>query len=333
MKKILYKGPDLSKHNGNVNIKAIRDAGCKRIGLRVGYGQNNIDQKYAQNALACVNLQVPVLLYWFSYAYSVDMAALEAQYCITHAKKYWTSCPIAFDLEYDTVRYARTKGVNIDRQLATNMAIDFLKEVKAAGYIPVLYANKDYLKNYFDLERIRNEAGYVYVWYARYTSSLPAAEENIPDIWQYTSKGKIDGVPGNVDMNNFFTNFIYESEEVVQQPATCNINVLNFQKASNADGYRDQLGQSLDEDGIDGAKTQYVRRKILLKMNGLRVGSTGEVVKWVQIRLNEILNCNLDSDGKYGKTTKKAVVKFQKEYGLATDGIAGYNTLQALFYA
>ena len=33
-KKILYEGPDISYHNGTVNIKRIRDAGCKRIGLR-----------------------------------------------------------------------------------------------------------------------------------------------------------------------------------------------------------------------------------------------------------------------------------------------------------
>lgn len=332
MKKILYKGPDISYHNGNVDIKRVRDAGYRRVGIRCGYGKNNIDQKFAKNALACVNLGELVMLYWFSYALDADMAAQEARYCIAQAAKYWKSCPIAFDLEYDTVRYARTKGVNIEKKLATNMAIAFLKEVKEAGYIPVLYTNKDYTKNYFDIERIQKEVGHVYVWYARYTGSLPAAEENIPDIWQYTSKGKIDGVNGNVDMNNFFTDFNIQ-EEAVQKPATCNINILNFQKAANADGYKDQLGQPLVEDGIDGSKTQYVRRKILLKMNGLRVGSTGKVVEWVQNRLNEILEYNLKIDGRYGSKTKHAVKQFQKKYGLAIDGKAGYNTIQGMFYS
>ena len=32
MKKALSKGPDISKHNGNVNIKKVRDAGYKPIG-------------------------------------------------------------------------------------------------------------------------------------------------------------------------------------------------------------------------------------------------------------------------------------------------------------
>lgn len=50
MKKALSKGPDISKHNGNVNIKKVRDAGYKPIGIRAGYGKNNVDEKYVSNA-------------------------------------------------------------------------------------------------------------------------------------------------------------------------------------------------------------------------------------------------------------------------------------------
>lgn len=100
-KKVLYEGPDLSYHNGTVDIKRIRDAGYRRVGLRAGYGKNNVDQKYVTNALACFNLGVAVLLYWFSYAYTVAMAATEAGYTVAQAKKYWKKCPIAFDFEYD----------------------------------------------------------------------------------------------------------------------------------------------------------------------------------------------------------------------------------------
>ena len=77
-KTVLYEGPDISKHNGTVNVKKVRDAGYQRIGIRVGYGKNNIDQKFVSNALACFNLGVSVILYWFSYAYTVAMAQAEA---------------------------------------------------------------------------------------------------------------------------------------------------------------------------------------------------------------------------------------------------------------
>ena len=321
MKKALSKGPDISKHNGNVNIKKVRDAGYKRIGIRAGYGKNNVDEKFVSNALACFNLGVAAVIYWFSYALSVE--------------KYWQKCPVAYDLEYDTVRYARTKGVNITKDLATNMAIAFLSRVKERGHVPVIYTNRDYLKNYFNMDKIVAALGKVYVWYARYGTSLTEAELNFADIWQYTSSGSVPGISGKCDINIFYTDF-----EMVSVPAqreeTCNINIQNFQKAANADGYRDAYGRKLTEDGKDGKNTQYVRKQICLqaKRVGLtyKVGSTGEVARWWQTRCNEILGGNQDIDGRYGKTARAETIKLQKKLNLTADGKAGYNSLQAAFY-
>lgn len=331
----VYQGPDISSHNGNVDIKRVRDAGYKRVGIRAGYGKNNTDQKFNQNALACVNLDVPVLLYWFSYAYTVDMAVKEAEYVVNHAKKYWDKCPIAFDLEYDTVRYARTKGVNIGKEMATKMAVAFLRRVKELGYTPVLYTNRDYLKNYFDMDSITIQVGKVYLWYAKYANAISTAEKKQADVWQFTSKGRIPGANGNIDINEFYTNF----DTVAKKPEennNCNINILNFQKAANLDGYLDMNGKPLVEDGIDGLKTQYIRKQILLKAKraGLtwKVDSTGHVVLWFQTRCNEILGHNQDEDGLYGKTSRSECLQLQNKLALKEDGIAGYNTIQACFY-
>lgn len=335
MKKILYKGPDISYHNENVNIKKVRDAGFERIGIRAGYGKNNIDQRFTSNASACANLRVSPVIYWFSYAFSILMAKSEADYCCNQVEKYWKSCPVAYDFEYDSVRYARTKGININRELATNMAISFLSRVKARGYIPVLYTNRDYLKNYFDIGKITAALGKVYIWYARYGASLTESELNFSDIWQYTSSGKIPGIVGKCDINNFYTDF-----EMAPIPASrensCNINIQNFQRAANIDGFRNANGSKLIEDGADGENTQYVRRKICLKAlrSGLswKVGSTGEVVRWWQIRCNEILGAAQKTDGKYGKAARAATIAVQKKLNLSADGLAGYDSLQAVFY-
>lgn len=337
-KTVLYEGPDLSYHNGVVNIKRIRDAGCGRILLRFGYGKNNVDEKYIVNAQACYNLNVPSGGYWFSYAYNKLMSNNEADFACDQADKFWKRCVVAHDFEYDSVRYARTKGVEITKEMSTDMAIAFLKRVKERGHIPAVYTNRDYIRNYYDMERITKEVGPVYVWYARYINNLPASEQIIPDIWQYTSKARIDGVNGNVDMNKFYTNFDDEVIRVEEDKVevSCNINILNFQKATNADGYRDQNGNQLVEDGIDGPKTQYVRKQINLKAKrvGLfwRVGSKGNVVKWWQQRCNEILGQSQLVDGLYGKNARKATLEVQDKLALAKDGIAGYNSIQAAFY-
>lgn len=334
-KEILYEGPDISYHNGDVDIKRVRDAGCRRVGIRVGYGKDNVDQKYVVNALACHNLGVAVLLYWFSYAYTADMAAAEAGYAIAQAAKYWESCPIAFDFEYDSVNYARKNGVSVTKALATDMAIAFLQRVEEAGYVPVIYTNRDYLRNYFDMDRITGALGTVYVWYARYTPVLPESEEAIADIWQYSSAGRLAGVAGNVDMNRFYTDFS-GSTVPAEREDKCNLNIKSFQEAANADGYLDADGKPLAEDGIDGAMTQYVRRQIALqaKKSGDRyaAGSIGAVVGWWQQRCNEILGHSQVLDMRYGPASRTETMAVQRKLSLKVDGIAGYNSIQAVFY-
>lgn len=335
-KNVLFEAPDISEYQGVVDIKRIRDAGAKMIGLRGGYGKNNIDKRFQPNAQACYNLNVPFLLYWFSYALNDEMARNEADFAIAQASKYWKRCPIAYDLEYDSVRYARTQGVNIDKKLATNMAIRFLARVKEKGYIPVIYTNRDYLKKYFDMDTITKKIGNVYVWFAVYgINNLPIKELEITDLWQYTSSGSIDGVNGRVDMNKVYTDMVsacVRKEDAVAKP---NVNILNFQKAAQEDGYKDKNGNVLGIDGFDGPCTQYARSQIVLKY---KLGflsatmSTGKVVEWVQTRCNEILGINLEVNGHYDLKTQKAVKELQKKLGLVVDGMVGYNTIQALFY-
>lgn len=203
-KEAIYEGPDLSVHNDVVNIQAIRDAGYGRIGLRAGYGRNNTDPMYDANAQACHTLGVKVLVYWFSYAYTVEMAQNEAKFACSHVGKYWSRCPIAYDFEDDSVRYAQEKGVNVTKDLSTRMAIVFLNEVKSRGYIPVLYTNKNYMQHYFDLGRIRAEVSDVRIWYAHYEKNLSPEELEIADVWQYTDQGKVPGVQKNADVNKFY---------------------------------------------------------------------------------------------------------------------------------
>lgn len=327
----MYLGIDISVHNGNVNVKQVKDAGYGCVIARAGYGKNNIDQSFERNATACTNLDIPMGIYWFSYAYTVEMARKEAQYAIKAVKKYKSKCPIAYDLEYDSVRYARTKGIEITKVLATAMAKAFLEEVEKAGYIPILYTNNDYEKNYFDMSQFD-----CHIWYARYKNTISATEKNHASIWQKSSTGKVSGISGNVDINEFYTDFEQiGAAEANKKETICNINVLNFQKAANADGYRDQNGNKLKEDGIDGIKTQYIRKQVILKAlkttNGYKVGSKGELVTWWQTRLYE-LGFKTFIDGKYGSDTKDKTLQMQNKYELSKDGIAGYNSITIGFY-
>ena len=61
-------------------------------------------------------------------------------------------------------------------------------------------------------------------------------------------------------------------------------------------------------------------------------GSTGAVVGWWQQRCNEILGLNQAVDRKYGPVARTDTMDVQRKLGLKADGIAGYNSIQAVFY-
>lgn len=335
-KACLFEAPDISVYQGDVNMKAVRDAGAVHVGVRAGYGKNNIDQKWAKNALAMYNLNVRPLVYWFSYALNETMAKNEANFVCDAVEKYWKKAPIAYDLEYDTVNYASRNGVIINRTVATRFAIAFLKQVKARGHLPVLYTNRDYITRMFNIDTIEDQVGDFYIWYARYTNgSLTSDEEAKIDVWQYTSKGSYPGISGNVDLNRFYN--AWPVKLMVEKNESSNVvnpnsNISDFQSAANSDGYRDNDGKILSVDGYDGPKTEQVKKKILIKYKLIGAKQHGSVVKWLQRRLNECMNAGLVVDGVYGVKTYTAVKNFQKKYNLAVDGIVGKETITSLFW-
>lgn len=124
--------------------------------------------------------------------------------------------------------------------------------------------------------------------------------------------------------------------------------VRSLQEALNADGIRDANGKALKVDGIKGSMTSAAVEKVLLKA-GLfdtsrgryGVGSTGQVVKWLQMRLNtvigdsivELLGAGLEADGKLGADTRMAVGLFQEMRELKMDYVAGPKTVTELLRA
>lgn len=191
----MRKGIDVSKWQGKIDWEKVKKAGIEFVIIRAGYGQNNIDEYFERNIKECNRLGIPCGVYWFSYALNADMARQEARYCLAAIKPYKVEYPVCFDFEYDSVEYAKKKGITITKSLATAIADAFLNEIEKAGYYAMNYTNKDFSNKYFDMTKL----GRYDLWYAWWSVA------NQPDmkcgIWQYTSDGKVDGIQGRVDMN------------------------------------------------------------------------------------------------------------------------------------
>ncbi|WP_052950902.1 GH25 family lysozyme [Clostridium baratii] len=190
----MLKGIDVSEHQGVIDWNKVKDHVDFAM-LRAGHGKNNIDKQFERNIKECNRLGIPVGIYWFSYALNEDMARQEAKYALAAVKNYRLEYPISFDLEYDTLNYAKKNGVNIDKRLATNMVKAFCSEIEAAKYYAMNYTNQDFINNHFYFNEIERYCP----WYAWYNKELDRSNVG---MWQYSESGSIPGIDGHeVDLD------------------------------------------------------------------------------------------------------------------------------------
>lgn len=203
----MKKGIDISYYQGNVDFDAVKRSGIEFVILREGY-RNTIDAKFLEYVRECKAADLPIFaVYHFSYALNEAEAKQEASFCISNMKKagLGKDVEVFFDFEYDTVKKAASKGVLLNRPECNKHTLTFCEEVKRLGYTPGVYTNLDYYKNWYDKSVLSKYK----VWLADYTGG--------PDydcqLQQYSSKGSISGIKGNVDLNYLYDDIIQNQAE------------------------------------------------------------------------------------------------------------------------
>lgn len=194
----MKKGIDISYHQGGIDFVSVKKDGIDFVIIREGYRMTT-DVRFFEYVAAARSAGLTILgVYHFSYGLNEEQAKEEAKICIQNMKKAGLGPEVLvfFDFEYDTVTKAAQAGVTLTRSECNNHTIAFCEEVKRAGYIPGVYTNLDYYKNWYSKDVLNQYL----IWLADYTDG--------PDfkclIQQYTSKGKVSGINGNVDMNYFY---------------------------------------------------------------------------------------------------------------------------------
>ena len=189
-------GIDVSEHNGSINWAAVKKAGVSFAFIRTGYGVSHVDNYFEKNIQGALAQGIPVGVYHFSYALNVAGAKNEAAFVLKLLEPYKDkiTLPVFYDFEYDTVDYAKKKGVTLGKEAFNAHTVAFCEVVKAAGYKPGTYYNLDYLRRYVDINRV----GKYVQWYAQYASNASASGWA---IWQYSSSYTIPGCSGRFDVN------------------------------------------------------------------------------------------------------------------------------------
>lgn len=170
-----------------------------RIGLRgTSSGSLNVDAFYDKNIDGAMAAGIDTGVYFFSQAITVAEAVEEANYVISKLGGRTLTGPVAYDWEMHDSTY-RVYGTS--SAMATACAKAFCETIEAAGYKAMVYTSSYVAYNKFDLSVLSNYP----VWYPEYKSADSTALYPQlyyrPDYWQFTSKGSVAGLGGNVDCN------------------------------------------------------------------------------------------------------------------------------------
>ena len=187
---------DVSEHNGTLDWAKIKKAGIDAAIIRTGYGVSHTDKQFYNNMDGAIAQGLKIGIYHFSYALNVEGAKNEAAFVIKLLKQYKDkiTLPVYFDFEYDTVSYAKKQGVTLGKNAFNNHCVAFCEAIKAAGYKPGVYYNRDYYNTMVSLSSV---GGYSQ-WYAQYASSPSISDY---DLWQFSSTYTISGCSGKFDMS------------------------------------------------------------------------------------------------------------------------------------
>lgn len=280
-------GIDVSYHQGSIDWKKVAASGIEFAIIRAGYGKNTMDKEFIENIVGATTAGIKMIgIYWFIYAAGIEDAKRNAEKCHELIKLYKNHIDLKVwaDWEYDSdERNPQTK------EGRTAIVKTFLHTLEEKGYDVGLYANPDYLENKFE------DLSEYPLWLAKYSSDKGNYK---PYIWQYSSKGSVPGINGNVDMN-----ILYEENASIKKEKFPTLRKGNkgyyvgyVQEKLNSLGY---ICGSVDRSF--GSKTEMAvkefQRRNSLKVDGVVGPNTWKQLNSTHSVMNPIAEYSLKKDG------------------------------------
>ena len=195
-------GIDVSKWNKEIDWQAVKEEGIEFAIIRCGYrgassGVLVIDPMYEQNIKGAIDAGIPVGVYFFTQAINEVEAVEEASMVINLIEDYDVDYPVFLDSESAG---GKGRADKLDAEERTGIHETFLETVSAAGYETGIYASKNWLNDQINMTELSTYK----TWLAEY-ADVPSYDEYY-HMWQYTSKGSVDGIETHVDLNLCYMN-------------------------------------------------------------------------------------------------------------------------------
>lgn len=274
-------GLDVSHHNGKVDWKKVAAAGYKFVYLKLTEGKSYVDKTTYDNYVAAKNAGLRVGFY--HYAHCTNNPIAEVDFFLKKLSAMKADLPHCLDLE-------ENKGLS--KAKVTAFALQWMEYLqKKTGITPILYTGFS-----FGNANFTSTVAKYPLWVARYSGSNRVqgfANPGDSGIWnkwamfQFTDSGKVNGIKGNVDINEMDIAFFKSIDSGVTVVGDAN-------------------PPSQLQKGDTGLAVKELQQNL--------------------IKLGEKLP-RFGDDGSFGEETVQAVKAFQSRNGLAADGIAGEKTL------
>ncbi len=190
-------GIDVSSHQGNIDWASVKAAGINFAIIRVGYRGSQTgalveDSCFKKNIQGATANGINVGVYFFTQATTEAEAVEEASMALTLCSGYNLSYPIFVDTENGSGA-ARANG--LDKGARTACVAAFCKTIANGGRKAGVYASKSWYNNKIDASAFSN----YFIWVAQYNTTCNYKGKY--NMWQYSSKGSVPGIKGNVDVN------------------------------------------------------------------------------------------------------------------------------------
>lgn len=206
------RGIDVSEHNGTINwdvVKGQIDFAILKLG---NIGDNTkfwLDKYFVRNYNECTRLGIPFGVYVYCYTNEVENAEEAGRQVVEYLKDKSIQLPVYIDME--------DKEIQVEgRDKLTDICIAFNTQIEQSGRWAGVYANLDWFNNYLNKDKIKSKYT---TWIAHYGVS-PDKYKGEYDILQYTSSGQVNGINGNVDMNEMYRDLIADINGSSVQPVT-----------------------------------------------------------------------------------------------------------------
>ncbi|MBR3226987.1 MAG: hypothetical protein IKF68_00415 [Erysipelotrichaceae bacterium] len=189
-------GIDVSEWQRDIDFKAVRDAACEFVMMRIGFSHQGVlkaDKKFHQNLEGFKEAGIPVGIYLFCYDNSEEYLLSSLDQLFEELGDTELELPIAFDWE----NFGNYQEYEISFRQLDHLYEVFAEEVEKRGYEPILYGSAYYLNRVWSKNEDRP------LWMAQY-----AAEPTFPrpyTIWQMSEDGELEGIEGPVDLDILYT--------------------------------------------------------------------------------------------------------------------------------